>query len=273
MNTYDEESDMTAETTAPDVVWRKEGAVAVVTLNRPDTRNAINDALRDCLIDVLVALEADPEVRAVVITGEGKCFCAGGDVAAMRERLNAPPGEVAVNGWRRQMKTHHAISQIYAFTKPTIAAVNGPAVGLGADLALACDFVIAADSAFFAISYLLRGLIPDGGSLYLLPRRVGLSRAKDLIYTGRRVPADEALRIGLADRAAAPEALIAEAVAWAGEMTQGSPTALALGKTILNQTYETGLEEIFSLGGRSQAICYTSAEHRASIEAFLEKKG
>ena len=245
--------------------------VAIVTLNRPDTRNAIDDSLRERLINVMFNLEVDPNIRAVVITGAGKCFCAGGDVAAMRARLDAPTGTVAFNGWNRQTRTHMAISCIYNFKKPTIAAVNGPAVGLGADLALACDFVLASDTAFFAISYLLRGLIPDGGSLYLLPRRIGLARAKDLIYSGRRVQADEALSIGLADRIAPHDELITKAVAWAQEFKESSATALALGKTILNETYETGLEEIFSLGGRSQAICYTSAEHRNAVEAFSEQ--
>jgi enoyl-CoA hydratase/carnithine racemase len=253
------------------VSLRMDGAVAVVTLNRPDTRNAIDDTMREALVAMMTKLEADSAVRAVVLTGAGKHFCAGGDVAAMRERLNAPAGEVGINGWRRQIHTHRAISDIYNFTKPTIAAVNGAAVGLGADLALACDFVLAADNAMVSISYLMRGLIPDGGSLYLLPRRVGLSRAKELIYTGRRVQAEEALIIGLADRVVPLDDLVDTACAWAGEMTSGSPTALALGKTILNETFETGIEQIFALGGRSQGICYTSTEHRASIEAFLNK--
>ena len=260
-----------SETAEGAVIWRMEGAVAIVTLNRPDTRNAIDDSMREALIDVMGKLEGDPAVRAVVLTGTGKHFCAGGDVAAMRERLNAPAGDVGINGWRRQGRTHRAISDIYNFTKPTIAAVNGAAVGLGADVALACDFVVAADNGMFSIAYLLRGLIPDGGSLYLLPRRVGLARAKELIYTGRRVQAQEALAIGLADRIAPGDRLVATATEWANEMTHGSPTALALGKTILNETFETGIEQIFALGGRSQGICYTSTEHRQSIEDFLKK--
>ncbi len=260
------------KTTDPEILHTVLDGVAIVTLNRPETRNAIDDALRERLISVMFDLEVDPNIHAVVITGAGKCFCAGGDVAAMRARLDAPPGKVAFNGWNRQTRTHMAISCIYNFQKPTIAAVNGAAVGLGADLALACDFVLAAESAFFAISYLQRGLIPDGGSLYLLPRRIGLARAKDLIYSGRKVQTDEALVIGLVDRIAPLEGLISKAVSWAQEFKESSATALALGKTILNETYETSLEEIFSLGGRSQAICYTSAEHRASIEAFLNKE-
>ncbi|UFM64070.1 enoyl-CoA hydratase/isomerase family protein [Paracoccus sp. MA] len=253
------------------VAYQLHNDIAVLTLNRPESRNAIDDAMREALLERLDALEADENVRAVVVTGAGKCFCAGGDIAAMRARLDAPAGQIAFNGFRRQIRTHKAISRIHGFHKPVIAAVNGPAVGLGADLALACDFVLASDSAFFAISYMLRGLIPDGGSLYLLPRRVGLARAKDLIYSGRRVATEEALRIGLADRSAAPEALMETALDWAHELSRGSLTAMALGKTILNESYETGLEEIFELGGRSQAICYSSAEHRTAVEAFLAK--
>ncbi|MDQ7777031.1 enoyl-CoA hydratase/isomerase family protein [Paracoccus aminovorans] len=253
------------------VAYQLHNDIAVLTLNRPESRNAIDDAMREALLERLDALEADENVRAVVVTGAGKCFCAGGDIAAMRARLDAPAGQIAFNGFRRQIRTHKAIARIHGFHKPVIAAVNGPAVGLGADLALACDFVLASDSAFFAISYMLRGLIPDGGSLYLLPRRVGLARAKDLIYSGRRVATEEALRIGLADRSAAPEALMETALGWAHELSRGSLTAMALGKTILNESYETGLEEIFELGGRSQAICYSSAEHRSAVEAFLAK--
>lgn len=251
------------------VLCQIDNGIALVTLNRPAQMNAINDELRDALVAVLTPLADDPAVRAVVLTGAGKCFSAGGDIAAMRARLDAPAGEIGPNGFKRQKKTHHAVGMIYDFGKPTIAALNGPAVGLGADLALSCDFVVASERSFIAISYLLRGLIPDGGSLYLLPRRVGLSRAKELIYTGRRVKADEALAMGLVDRVAAPDDLLDTAKAWAGEMTQGSALALALGKAILNQSSESALEEIFALGSRSQAICYTSAEHRAAVEAFL----
>ena len=137
--------------------------------------------------------------------------------------MAAPAGEVAINGWRRQQRTHHAIAALHTMPKPTIAAVNGPATGLGCDMALACDFVVAADSATLAMSYIHRGLIPDGGGMYFLPRRVGLARAKELIFTGRKVTADEALAIGMIDRVTTPDTLLADAVAWAGELQQGRP--------------------------------------------------
>ena len=150
-------------------------------------------------------------------------------------------------------------------------AVNGAAAGLGCDLALACDFVVAAKGAMMAMTYIHRGLIPDGGGMYFLPRRVGLSKAKELIFSGRRVEPDEALRIGMIDRIAEPETLVADAVAWARELSGGSLPALALAKTTLNATFESPAEEVFQKGSQSQAICYTTAEHRASVEAFLAK--
>jgi enoyl-CoA hydratase/carnithine racemase len=216
-------------------------------------------------------VSVDRSVRAVVLTGKGKGFCAGGDVSGMERRLQAPPGEVAFNGWARQQRVHHCVALLHTMPKPVIAAVNGAATGLGADTALACDFVVASTAATFAWSYIKRGLIPDGGGMYLLPRRVGLSRAKELIFGGRVVEAEEALRLGIADRLAAPDQLVAAAQAWARELAQGSATALALGKTILNQSFEMTAEAVFSRGSQAQGMCYTSDDHRESVKAFLAK--
>jgi enoyl-CoA hydratase/carnithine racemase len=155
--------------------------------------------------------------------------------------------------------------------KPTIAAVNGAAAGLGCDLALACDFIIASEAAFFTMSFILRGLVPDGGGLYFLPRRVGLARAKELIFTGRRVRAQEALAIGLADRVTPPDRLMTDAREWATQLGRGSRVALALAKSILDKTFELGEEEVLALGREAQAICYTTAEHREQVAAFLNK--
>ena len=248
-----------------------ESGVATLALNRPDKRNAVSDAMRNELIEALERVAADKAIRALVLTGNGKGFCAGGDVAGMEQRMSAPHGEVAFNGWSRQLRVHHAVSLLHTMPKPTIAAVNGAAAGLGADMALSCDFVMASEHASFAWSYIARGLVPDGGGLYFLPRRVGLPRAKELIFSGRRVDADEALRLGIADRKASAATLVAEARAWAAELSKGSATALALGKTILNQTFELTAEQVFAQGSQAQGICYTSAEHRDSVMAFLNK--
>lgn len=246
--------------------------VAVLTLDRPDKRNAISDDMRTELIDALEHVTASREIRALVLTGRGKGFCAGGDVAGMQRRMDAPPGEVGFNGWTRQQRVHHSVALLHHMPKPVVAAVNGGANGLGADMAMACDFVMASASASFAWSYIHRGLIPDGGGMYFLPRRTGLPVAKALIFSGRRVEAEEALALGIADRlSTSPDTLVGEAVAWAAELSKGSPTALALGKSILNQTFELTADQVFAQGSQAQGICYTSSEHRESVLAFLAK--
>jgi enoyl-CoA hydratase/carnithine racemase len=250
---------------------RTRDGIATLTLNRPDKMNAISDDLRTQLMDTLDAVSRDDSVRALVLTGAGKGFCAGGDIAGMKRRMEAPEGERGFNGWKRQRRVHIQVSLLHHMPKPTIAAVNGAAAGLGADMALSCDFVIASTAASFAWSYIKRGLVPDGGGMYFLPRRIGLSRAKELVFTGRKVDAEEALKLGIADRLAKPENLLAEAHAWAVELTQGSATALALSKSILEQTFEQSAEQLFAQGSQAQGICYTSAEHREAVLAFLAK--
>ena len=245
--------------------------IATLAFNRPDKRNAMSDAMRTQFIAALEQVASDKAIRALVLTGNGKGFCAGGDIAGMEQRMQAPPGEVGFNGWHRQQRVHSTQSLLHTMPKPTIAAVNGAASGLGADTALACDFIIASDAASFTWSYINRGIVPDGGGMYFLPRRVGLPKAKELIFTGRKVDAEEALRLGIVDRKSAPETLLADAQAWAAELSKGSATAFALGKTILNQTFELSAHDIFAQGSQAQGICYTSAEHRESVRAFLAK--
>lgn len=257
--------------TPPLIDLQIDTGIATLTLNRPEKRNAMSDAMRAEFIEALEQVAADKAIRALVLTGAGKGFCAGGDVAGMEKRMNAPAGEVGFNGWHRQQRVHHTQSLLHTMPKPVIAAVNGAASGLGADTALACDFVIASEWASFTWSYIHRGIVPDGGGMYFLPRRVGLSTAKQLIFTGRKVDADEALSLGIADRKTTADRLLADAQAWARELSQGSATALALSKTILNQTFELPAQQVFAQGSQAQGICYTSTEHRDSVMAFLNK--
>ena len=248
-----------------------EDTVAIVTLNRPEVRNAINDAMRSEFVAVLESIAKDDTVRAVVLTGQGKAFCAGGDIAGMKERLKAPAGEVGFNGWRRQGQVHKSVGLLHGMPKPVIAAVNGAAAGLGCDMALACDFIVASDAAMFTMSFVKRGLVSDGGGMYFLPRRVGLPKAKELIFTGRNVDAKEALAIGLADRVTASDRLVSDAAAWARELSQGSHVSIAFSKAILDRTFESSEEHVFALGREAQAVCYTSQQHRDAVEAFLNK--
>jgi enoyl-CoA hydratase/carnithine racemase len=256
----------------PRVQLAVENRVALLTLNRPRVRNAIDDGMRTELTQALQQIGQDDAVRAVVLTGAGQSFCSGGDIAAMQQRLSAPPGEVSGNGWRRQRRTHGLVTTLHHLDKPTIAAVNGAAAGLGCDLTLCCDFIVAAESAYFVMSFIQRALVPDGGGLYFLPRRVGVAKAKELIYSARRVPAAEALSIGLADRVVPPERLLAEALEWASALADAAPTALALSKSMLNRTFELSLEQALAMGAEAQAICYTTDEHRASVAEFLKPK-
>jgi enoyl-CoA hydratase/carnithine racemase len=251
--------------------FQLQNAIATITLNRPEKRNAMSDDMRTEFIHALERVAADKTIRALVLTGAGKGFCAGGDISGMERRLTAPAGEVAFNGWHRQQRVHHTQSLLHTMPKPVIAAVNGAASGLGADTALACDFIIASEWASFTWSYIHRGIIPDGGGMYFLPRRVGLSKAKELIFSGRKVDAAEALALGIADRKTSADSLLADAQAWAAELSQGSATALALSKTIMNQTFEMTAQQVFAQGSQAQGICYTSSEHRQSVEAFLAK--
>lgn len=248
-----------------------ENSIAVLTLNRPQVRNAIDDAMRTELMAALDRVANDDAVRALVLTGEGKAFCSGGDISGMKQRLQAAPGEVAFNGWRRQRRTHQSVAALHGLPKPTIAAVNGAATGLGCDMALACDFIMASDAASFSMSFIRRGLVSDGGGLYFLPRRVGLPRAKELIFSGRTVEAQEALALGLADRISPADKLVQDACNWAHELSRGSAAALALSKAILDRTFETPEEQLFALGREAQAICYTTAEHQDAVAAFLDK--
>lgn len=245
--------------------------IATLALNRPEKRNAMSDAMRSEFIAALEHVSAEKSIRALVLTGNGKGFCAGGDIAGMERRMSAPTGEIAFNGWHRQQRVHYTQTLLHTMPKPTIAAVNGAASGLGADTALACDFIIASEWANFSWSYIHRGIIPDGGGMYFLPRRVGLPRAKELIFTGRKVDGDEALALGIVDRKTSADTLVADAQAWAAELSKGSATALALGKTILDQSFELSAQQVFAQGSQAQGICYTSTEHREAVMAFLAK--
>lgn len=263
---------MLQSVTSPIHMAVDDDGIAVLTLNRPEARNAISDEMRSHMIELLEEVAANSQIRALIITGTGKGFCAGGDIKGMEKRMSAPAGEVAYNGWKRQQRVHHAVSLLLNLPKPTLAAVNGAATGLGCDLALSCDFVVSSRQASYAMSYIARGLIPDGGGLYLLPRRVGLPKAKELIYTGRAVQPEEGLAIGLVDRVVDHDDLLDETRRWALELSAGSATALALSKSILNNSFELTQAQVLAMGSQAQGICYTSAEHQSSVAAFLAAK-
>jgi enoyl-CoA hydratase/carnithine racemase len=198
-------------------------------------------------------------------------FCAGGDIRGMQERLDqgARAGEI---GWRRQREFHETLTKLYNLDKPTVAAVNGAAMGLGLDLALTCDFVFLAQDAQVASNFVRRGLVSDGGGLFHLPRRVGIAKAKELLFSGRSISADEALSIGLADRVLPKGDLFDISAALLREFAQNPATAQAMMKNIVNRTLELSFEQLNMLASEAQAYCYSSADHQESVRAFLEER-
>lgn len=249
----------------------RDGEIVVMTLNRPKVRNAINDQLRADLKSAVDAVAADRSIRGLILTGAGQVFCSGGDIRGMQERLEQGnrAGEL---GWWRQRDLHETLTKLFQLGLPTVAAINGPAFGLGLDLALTCDFVYLADTAEVAANFVRRGLVSDGGGFFHLPRRVGVSRAKELLFSGRTVKADEALAIGLADRVVPADGLIAAATELLRSFIPHPATAQAMAKGILNRAFELGFDEANAQASLGQAFCYSSADHQESVRSFFEER-
>ena len=250
---------------------RVDDGVAFLFLNRPSKHNALNDQIRHELLNALESISNDEGIYAVILSGNGASFCAGGDIEAMAKRLEIPTGEIAIKGWKRHQEIQRMITLIHNMPKPMIAAVNGSAFGLGADLALACDFIIASENALFCWSYIDRAVIPDGGGMYFLPRRVGMSLAKDLIFSGRRIKSKEAMTIGVIDRCSDSGDLLEHAEQWAKTFKDTAKPAFMLSKRIVNKSLESSLEDIFAQSNMALGICFSSVEHRTSVENFLNK--
>ena len=250
---------------------RVDGEIGVLTLNRPKARNAIDSAMRAELREAVDHVAADLSIRALVVTGAGPAFCAGGDIRGMQERLDQG-AKAAEIGWRRQREFHETLTKLFNLDRPTVAAVNGAAFGLGLDLALTCDFVLLAEGAQVAANFVRRGLVPDGGGMFHLPRRVGLSRAKELIFSGRTVESSEALAIGLVDRVAPSAQLLGAATELLAGMIAHPQMAQGLAKGVLNRSLESSFEQINMLGSQAQAICYGSPDHQQSVRSFLAER-
>ena len=244
--------------------------VAVLTLARPDFRNAVSDQMWEEIGDMLQALATDDSIRAVVLTGAGKAFCSGGDISGMRERFALPPEQRSRHAFLRQGRTAEHLESLAALGKPTVAALNGIAAGVGCDLALACDYIVSNSFGGFMFSYVARGLVPDG-SAYLLPRRVGLAKSKYLLLAGKRVDGAEALTLGLIDEVVENDELLDRAVAVAAEMSAGPAVSVAMTKSLLNQSYEHAAKESFNLARHAQTICITTQEHQDAVAEFLKR--
>ncbi len=237
--------------------------VLTLTLNRPRALNALNRALKLDLADAIGRAAADGDVRAVVLTGAGRGFCAGGDIKEMDPHAG-PAATVR--------KLDHILSTVLVplttLKKPVIAAVNGHAVGAGFNLALACDMIVAADTAVFSQIFVRVGLVPDAGGLYFLTRVLGLNRAKELCFTGRNVSAAEAASMGFVNRVVPEASLAEEAHAFAVTIARGPSVALALTKTALNLSSTASFAEMMELEALAQAVAASTPEHQEGLAAF-----
>lgn len=244
----------------------RDAGVATLTLARPDAMNALNVELKLDLAAAVRAVADDPEVRCVVVTGEGKAFSAGGDIAEMT--LNDNPVH---SRSRLQVLLRDVVIPLAQLEKPTIAAVNGHAHGAGLSLALACDLIVAADTAVMSCAFSRLGLLPDCGALHFLPRRVPLPVAKELIFTGRRFSATEALEMGIVNTVVDAADLAPTVADLAGQLASAPTVALGLAKRLLDQSPQSTLEQMAVLEAMGQSILYSTQDHLAARQAFLDK--
>lgn len=246
------------------ILVERRGNVALVRLNRPRSRNALDEDVKAGLETAIPSLMSDKEVRCLVITGSGEAFCGGGDITNMAER-----GAPSV---RARMSRLHAWGKLLlAGEKPVVAAVNGAAAGAGFSLALLCDIVLMAESAFFRAGFPGIGAAPDLGLALTLPRAIGMARAREILLTNRRVEAVEAVAIGLAARMVTPASVVDEAVTIAADLAAGPATALGLTKLLLNQAYRP-IEDFLTSETMAQTIAFGSDEFDEGVSAFLSKR-
>jgi len=250
--------------------YETKDGIATVTLNRPERLNALGDTLREDLHDAITRASADPDVRVIVVTGAGKGFCAGGDVKAMNEaqdgRRERPLVEKMAPGRDRTLLAMREAPQ------PILAAVNGAAAGAGMNLALACDIRIASTTAKFSQAFVKRGLHPDWGGTYFLPRVVGMAKACELIFTGDVIDAPEALRLGLVSQVLAPEELMPTIYELARKIAAGPPVAIRLARRALYESADRDLRAALEFETFAQNVCSETEDAREGIRAFVEKR-
>ena len=247
------------------VLYEKKDKVAVITLNRPERLNALNLQMNLELVDALETAKDDNEVRTIVITGAGRAFCAGADVGEFAS------GDFQKGAKKDKQKIIHPYN-LFRLNKPIIAAVNGVAVGFGTNLTLSCDIVFASESASFGEFFIRMGIIPDMNGSLLLPMAVGVHKAKELIFSGKRIYAEEALRIGLVNEVFPQEELIPKTMEFAKHLTEQAPLALSLSKQAIHKGYEKVFDEMLAIEDEYNAKCYASEDHREAARAFVEKR-
>lgn len=254
------------------LLYSVDGAIAEIRLNRPAARNAYSEPMIGLLIEALDRAAADPAVRCVILTGEGKAFCAGGDLKRMQARTGMFDGDAATLRDRYIALIQQIPRRLARFDVPIIAAVNGAAIGAGLDLACMCDIRIASTRAKFGSTFVKVGLIPGDGGAYILGRTIGLPRALEMIMTGRIVDVAEAERVGLVHQVVEPDALLDAAREKALQLAANPPIAVRLAKRAAYRSWDGDLEVALELAATYQGITQRTADHAEAVTAFLERR-
>jgi 2-(1,2-epoxy-1,2-dihydrophenyl)acetyl-CoA isomerase len=251
------------------LIHKKEGGVITITLNRPRALNALNAEMVEELLEAVGQAREDKDVKVLVLTGAGRAFCFGADISEFSENQEHPAQNAA---WNLLLKSQKIIRLLSGMPKPTIAALNGFATGLGLDLALACDLRIAAERAKLGEAFVSMGLVPDGGGTFFLPRLVGLAKAAEMIFTGQPITSPEAERIGLINRVVPTQDLVKCAQELADKLARGPSLAIGLAKEAIWRNLLEGLDSALNFEAKSQKTCLESEDHREAVKAFLERR-
>ncbi|GAB4354772.1 MAG: enoyl-CoA hydratase [Candidatus Abyssubacteria bacterium] len=244
-------------------------SVAQITLNRPQVLNAMDGPMMSDLNRVFDEVGTSPGIRAVLITGAGRGFCSGADLKSFfAEAEVAEPA--SFKSYLRRI--NELILRMMRLEKPIIAAVNGPATGAGCNVALASDIIYMSPEAYLSQIFVKRGLVPDFGGLFLLPRYVGLAKAKELIFTGDKISGDQALTLGIANRVVPADRLVPEAMKFAAQMAAGPTVAIGLAKLGIHRGLESGVDAVLEYEALAQALVRTTGDTLEAITAFIEKR-
>ncbi len=255
------------------LLFEKHGSVAILTINRPDSRNPLGDeGDGELFAEATARINGDREVRCAILTGAGKAFSAGGNLKSMRERSGGFSGTGVHIRERYRNGIHRIVRALWGIEVPLIAAVNGPAIGLGNDVACLADIRIAADTAIFGATFLRIGLVPGDGGAWILPRVIGQARAAELFFTADTIDAQTALQWGLVSKVLPAGSLMAEARSLAERVCRQPPDVLRMTKKLMREAQSASFENIMEMSASMQSLAHLTNDHREAVAAFFEKR-
>lgn len=255
------------------LLFDKTGSVVTLTINRPEARNPLGEEGDGPLFaEAAQRINEDRDVRCVILTGAGKAFSAGGNLKSMRERSGSFAGAGVAIRERYRNGIHRLVRAIWGIEVPVIAAVNGPAIGLGNDVACLADMRVAADSAIFGATFLKVGLVPGDGGAWILPRTIGMARAAELFFTGDTIDAPTALQWGLVSKVVPADQLMAEANALAARICRQPPDVLRMTKKLMREGQGVSFDTIMEMSAAMQSLAHLTEDHGEAVAAFFEKR-